>query len=183
MDRNTRDRLLKKFLKEVSEGNYSGYSRDIPSPELASVIETAINEDFVNNMKLNKHKSGTLLLDNGGILTTKGYDFIEGISNEPVPNQVFHIHDSQIQGNNFGHNSSITNNFGPSIDELRKLIQDLDPADQETAQEIVEIIENKDIKPGIFSRFTNFFETHPSFVTAVGKSVTWALTNSDKLHF
>ncbi|WP_173418122.1 hypothetical protein [Enterococcus faecium] len=52
----------------------------------------------------------------------------------------------------------------------------MSPEEQKTGNEIVEIIESKDIKPGVLSKFANFIEKHPKLVNMIGQAAVWTMT-------
>lgn len=81
-----------------------------------------------------------------------------------------------MRGSAFGNDNVVTNNWSNSIKDLKDFIATLPMEDQKTGSEIVEIIEKKEIKPGVFNKFTDFLEKHPNVVGMLGNAVVWALS-------
>jgi hypothetical protein len=95
---------------------------------------------------------------------------------QAISSTTYNFNNGDFRGSGFGNNLTINNNWNASIEELKDYIASLSPEEQKTGNEIVEIIESKDIKPGVLSKFANFIEKHPKLVNMIGQAAVWTMT-------
>ncbi|MDT2557053.1 hypothetical protein P7D63_20425 [Enterococcus raffinosus] len=178
---------LKEVLSKLKEAGSIQFSDfNMSSSEYCRVMETALENEYVSGVNISGSSGrGGIVHDKEARLTTKGNSFLDSKTqtNPGTTNITFNA-PAEFHGSALGSGNTITNSFNSSLSELKEFIAgELSGEDQATANEIVEIIETKEIKPGIFTRFAGLFDKHPGLVKSVGSAVAWVLTNPDKLPF
>lgn len=183
MNREERDQRIKQALEVIKSPPSESLEYDSQSPELKN-FEMAIDFGYVRKLKLHKMWGITEIVLSNAYITEAGFDFLEGKKPESNPQFVQHnTFNAPVSGSSFGTNNPIVNNFNNSLDNLENFIASLPKEEQKIANEILETIKSQDVKPGMFKKFSSFFEKHPNIVGYLGQATVWALTNPDKLPF
>ncbi|EOI57408.1 hypothetical protein [Enterococcus gilvus] len=200
MDRDIDERIMV-FLNLVLSGHSLGdydYGKDeVQIMQLARSMNLVTDFDLEPFIAVNELRYYAIPKTSSPVsLTKEGYDFFKNHGGSKMPDNdnqkevnfgspsgtTVNIHNyGNINGSAFGSNNQITNHFHEELAELKKVASELPEEDQAQANEIIEIIESQVYKPGVFEKFETFLEKHPLLLNSVGKAITWALTNPDKL--
>lgn len=183
MNYETQQKCLRGILTKLYDSGTIDY-RDFPEltkKDYDSLLIICDEDNYIKNLSISKYKGGAVIFDDKARITELGVKFMQDKQENPHSLTQNFTFNAPVHSSAIGNDAKITNNFNSSLEELEKIISTLNAEDQIIANEILETVKTQDVKPGMFSRFTDFFEKHPNFVNTLGKSAVWLLTNADKL--
>lgn len=175
----TRKEKTLEILNQLYEhGKIVEESLEINTAEFADLLESAADDGLITGQKIIKTKDSSVVWHDKVKLTDKGAELIKPSpkKEEVLSSTTFNFNNGDFRGSGFGNNLTINNNWNAAIEELKDYIAGLSPEEQKTGNEIIEIIESKDIKPGKLSRFAGFIEKHPKLVNMIGQAAVWTMT-------
>ncbi len=159
-----------------------------PLPGMTEEQYFALIEDCERNGYISTYMKQIVYryMDGGDIadgitLTKSGHDFLEGNdadTSSPTIGQQFNI--GTASNSNFGNYGTVTNNFGITIEDLFKFIEEkIEPNDQEEAKEVLEVVQKtEELKPGVLKRFDNLLQKYPNFSSSIGTLIMTLLTSA-----
>ncbi|WP_251868026.1 hypothetical protein [Enterococcus malodoratus] len=175
----TRKEKTLEILEQLYEhGEIVEKTLELSTVEFADLLESAADDGLITGQKIIKTKDSSVVWHDKVKLTDKGAELIKPSpkKEEAISSTTYNFNNGDFRGSGFGNNLTINNNWNASIEELKDYIASLSPEEQKTGNEIVEIIESKDIKPGVLSKFANFIEKHPKLVNMIGQAAVWTMT-------
>lgn len=177
MNYDTKQEIKRKVLKQFYDtGKIDKSLSELNQAEYAYLLKELQDDNFISGIEFTNTKTTPVFWYDKARLTDKGAKFINPPKEKVASTTVFNIQNGDMRGSTFGNNNVVTNNWSSSIKDLKDFITTLSTEDQKTGNEIVEIIEKKEIKPGVFNKFTDFLEKHPNVVGMIGNAVVWALS-------
>lgn len=167
------------ILKQLYDtGKIDEKSLGLDYPIFTQLLEEIQEDGHISGAKFAKSKTSLTVWHDNVRLSDKGAQLVNPTEEKEITSTTFNFHGGDFRGAGFGSNITINNKWDESLDELKNYINDLDQEEKIIGNEMVKIIESKDIKPGIFSRFAGFLEKHPNVVSLAGKAIVWALSMS-----
>ncbi len=169
---------MKLVLKEVRDGKLGSIPLDgLSQEEYFSIVEDCHAEGYIrtpNRQIVSRHKTGGFLATSIQ-LTHKGHRFLDGEDGKSGGNQYFDI--GSIYNSNIGSHGTVNITQGLSAAEAIEIIDRIvDAKDKEEANELVKIVSEEELKPGILKKFVGLLEKYPALVETVGKLVITQLT-------
>lgn len=177
MNYEKKQEIKRKVLKQLYDtGKIDESLSELSQAEYAYLLKELQDDNFISGIRFTNTKTTPVFWCDKARLTNEGANFINPSKKKVANTTVYNIQGGDMRGSAFGNDNVVTNNWSNSIKDLKDFIATLPMEDQKTGSEIVEIIEKKEIKPGVFNKFTDFLEKHPNVVGMLGNAVVWALS-------
>lgn len=160
------DKEIKEIIKCIDNDNFDPENTlpKINRARLKKLIRICEQEEYISH-KSTKNQKLLLVYYEGfdlhptTFVTKKGFDFLEGKSEQPT--QQFNIHNSS--GFNIG-DYGLVNNYNSDIplEDLKSYLNEnvvLD--DKAEYDELIDTLESGNLKPGVLNKFESFITKYP----------------------
>lgn len=175
MDYPTKIEKTKELLTLLYNDDVSSINNlNLNNRDFFTVISHAVDNLYVVGYQLTKTKCGGIVLDPNPQLTPKGFEYLYPPKQELPAHQNSYTFHAPVTGSVIGDNGTINNNnFEVELSKLKTFINDnLTTVDKHEAEELVTIIEKKEVKEGMLRKFENLFERYPGLFELVNLSIS-----------
>ncbi|MGM0259378.1 hypothetical protein [Enterococcus sp. AZ102] len=179
---------LKILVQEIKDRkfNESNSLSHLDREDVIDMIFSAEQEGFISrrNSKdkiVQQFMGGDFMLNRSTYVTRSGMEFLEGYDRNKVQSPISNQFNGSITGLSIGDNNknttTINNNYGYTIKDLKDLLSTLNESDKEIGNDLIKTLEIEEAKPGYLKRFDTFLQSYPKIAEVTGKIALGILTN------
>lgn len=188
MNYSTKKIKLKEVLTQLHDGIEGGEitaeKLECSDSDFDKILEMGDANGYINGLKIIKTKDKNIIRTDNLTLTEKGATYLKPNKPSIATNQTtntFNFGDGDYSNSGFGSDFTVNNNLSNAVSDLKKYVSELPEEDRKIGNELVEVVEEQEIKKSKFSRFADFLENHPKAIELTGKAIVWSLLKTSEL--